>query len=133
MPENQACFTVSQSGYMMQAEVKVIGPDLLITLTGGDAPHIGAVTAWTNEEIETLRFPSHSGRRHKDDVLAEKILAVIAPALKGNCVITSGVHVNKITKTQIGASFEMAEALGRQVLLWLKEHPFTGAKPEWSK
>ncbi|MGM0213742.1 amino acid decarboxylase [Enterococcus sp. AZ109] len=119
--------------FTMSAEAKLIGADLLITLVGGDTHHIGTVTTWSNKQIETIRFESHSGRFHKDDVLAEKILDIISPCLSGNCVITSGVHVNGINKEQIDASFEMAADLGQQLAEWLKETPFTFEAPVYKK
>ena len=71
--EKETIVEVTKLGFTIQAAVKVIGKDLLITLTGGDTPHIGTVTTFSRDtEIQTVRFPSHDGRFHKDDVLAEK-------------------------------------------------------------
>lgn len=125
---------VAAAGFTMSAQAQQIGADLFITLVGGDTPHIGTVTTWSSKQTkETIRFESHSGRFHKDDVLAEKILEMIAPYLPGNCVITSGVHVNGITSEQIKSSFEMAADLGQQLADWLKETPFTFEAPIYKK
>lgn len=126
----QTKVTIQDVGFEMSAEAQQIGSDLLITLVGGDTPHIGTVTTLSNkQQKETIRFESHSGRFHKDDVLAEKILELIAPYIPGTCVITSGVHVNGITKEQIQASFSMAENLGQQLVEWLKKNPFDFEAP----
>ncbi|WP_426097867.1 hypothetical protein, partial [Escherichia coli] len=39
--EKETIVEVTKLGFTIQAAVKVIGKDLLITLTGGDTPHIG--------------------------------------------------------------------------------------------
>ncbi|EOH97649.1 hypothetical protein I588_01779 [Enterococcus pallens ATCC BAA-351] len=127
---NHTVVKTQLADFTMSAEAKQIGRDLLITLTGGDTPHIGTVTTFsTKQQKETIRFESHSGRFHKDDVLAEKILEILTPFLPGNCVITSGVHVDGITPEQISASFDMAADLGQQLADWLKRTPFTSKDP----
>ncbi len=128
--EQRKRFATTQEAFTMQADVQVIGQDLLITIIGGDTPHIGTVTAYAKETDEqTIRFPSHDGRFHKDDVLAQSLLAVIKEELPGNCLITSGVHVDHITNAQIHASFPMAENLGRQILAWLQKQTFNSKAP----
>lgn len=115
-------FQACAAGYTIHAEVTLIGKDLLIAVTGGDAPHIGTVTTISRDcASETIRFHSHHGRFHKDDVLSEIILAQIKADLPGNCVITAGVHVDYITDEQIKASTGMAEQLGKAILAWLRQ------------
>ena len=123
-------FEVTKAGYSIQAEVTVIGNDLLIALTGGDTPHIGTITWWNQTgDSDTTRFPSHHGRFHKDDVLSEVLLKQLKPLLPGTCVITAGVHINGITQEQITASFSMAEELGKRIASWLKDYDFQTKKP----
>lgn len=123
-------FEVTKAGYSIQAEVTIIGKDLLIALIGGDTPHIGTIT-WLGKDAssDTTRFPSHHGRLHKDDVLSEVLLKQIKPVLPGTCVITAGVHVNRITTEQITASFEMTEELGKRMASWLKDSDFHTNEP----
>lgn len=123
-------FLVKDAGYHMQAKITVVSRDLFIEVTGGDDPHIGTVTTLTkNTDPETIRFPSHDGRFHKDDVLAMAIGKIIQPQLPGNCVITVGVHVDHITQAQIDASADMAKCLGNQISDWLKTAVFTAKEP----
>lgn len=120
--------TQTQEDYTITLTACLINKDLLLTITGGDVPHIGTVTTYTQEThtTECIRFPSHDGRFHKDDVLATKVLKNIQAALPGNCVITVGVHVNHITPSQIRASFIMVNNLSSQLYTWLtKPHSFT--------
>lgn len=129
---NAKVFKVNKAGYSIQAEITIIGKDLLIALTGGDTPHIGTIT-WLDKDAssDTTRFPSHHGRFHKDDVLSEVLLKQINPVLPGTCVITAGVHVNGITKEQINASFEMTEELGKDMAAWLATRDFSTDEPRY--
>lgn len=118
----------------MELQVTIIGKDSFVSITGGDSFHIGtATTVSKNTTIQTIRFPSHDGRFHKDNTLAEIIARIIQSSLPGNCVITAGVHVNDIKKEQIEASFLMAEQLGEKLQNWLKETDFNVAEPIYKK
>ncbi|HCD07841.1 amino acid decarboxylase [Companilactobacillus crustorum] len=123
-------FSVTQENYTMSAKIEVIGKDLFIEVTGGDTPHIGTVTTLTkNTEIQTIRYPSHDGRFHKDDVLAVRIGKIIQADLPGSCTITAGVHVNHISKKQITVSGQIAQNLGEQIKAWLKQTNFDVPEP----
>lgn len=123
-------FSVTQANYTIEANLTVIGQDLLIEITGGNVPHIGTVTTLTkSEKITTNRFPSHDGRYHKDGVLAEAVAKIIQPQLPGSCTITSGVHVDKISLEQIKASKPMSENLGRQISQWLQKTTLDSHQP----
>ncbi|MFC6261755.1 prenylated flavin chaperone LpdD [Levilactobacillus fujinensis] len=125
-------FRVTQENYTITADLTVIGKDLLIVVTGGSNPHIGDVTTLTRATaLRTIKYPSHNGRFHKDNFVGERIARVVQPVLPGSCTITAGIHVNQITKAQIAASAPMGEALGRQIVTWLREHPVTAPAPEY--
>ena len=123
-------FSITQENYTMVANVEVIGKDLLIKITGGDTPHIGTVTMLTRTtDLETVRYPSHDGRLHKDDVLAIRIGKIIQSDLPGSCTITAGVHVNHISKKQIMVSAMMSKNLGEQIKNWLEKTEFNDPEP----
>lgn len=122
-------FSVTDEGFTIHAELKRINSDILIILTGGDVPHIGSVTTLSKGKIESTVFLCHDGKPHKDHLLAEKIMATIQHIITENCVITSGVHVDYITKQQIIASLEMAENISQQIITWLQNSPLKEQKP----
>lgn len=125
-------FNVTQENYTISANLTIIGEDLLIVVTGGTNPHIGGVVTLTkNDAPYSFAFPSHDGRKHKDNYIGEHIAGIIQPCLPGSCTITTGVHVNQITKAQIAASKPMAINLGRQIQAWLTEHPVAAQKPKY--
>ncbi|MSE05386.1 amino acid decarboxylase [Lactobacillus salivarius] len=114
-------FSISNTGYTIKLTANFINRDLNVAITGGDVPHIGTVTTYDKEreQKEVVRFPSHDGRFHKDDVLADRLLEKIKDGLPGNCVITTGVHVDYITTEQIHASFGMVDELGEKLKSWI--------------
>lgn len=126
-------FEVIDYGYSIQAQVQYIGADLFIQLTGGSHPHIGTVTTYCKEtaDKQVERFPSHSGRFHKDDVLADILLEGIAELLPQNCVITSGVHVDSISQEQITGAFEMTKELAHKIAFWLKNEKCSISHPRY--
>ncbi|MBS0937579.1 prenylated flavin chaperone LpdD [Lactiplantibacillus plantarum] len=125
-------FTTEQAGYQMQATLQVIGYDLLIVVTGGTNPHIGDVTTLTASTVpETVKFPSHDGRFHKDNFISERMAKRIQRYLDGSCTITAGIHVNQITKAQIAAAAPMTDDLSHQIISWLQAHPVQAEKPEY--
>ncbi|GEO70001.1 prenylated flavin chaperone LpdD [Levilactobacillus acidifarinae] len=123
-------FQVTQVGYTMTAELTVVGPDLLIVVTGGTHPHIGDVTTLTRTTpLRTVKFPSHDGRYHKDHLVGERVAHQVQPTLTGSCTVTAGIHVDQITQAQIEASGKMGDDLGRQIVAWLRTHPVTAPSP----
>jgi len=125
-------FNTEQAGYAMTAALQVIGRDLLIVVTGGTNPHIGDVTTVTKTTApETVKFPSHDGRFHKDNFISERLAKIVQPYLPGSCTITAGIHVNQITKAQIAAAGPMTIDLGHQIIAWLDDNPIKAAKPEY--
>ncbi|VDG21126.1 amino acid decarboxylase [Lactiplantibacillus mudanjiangensis] len=125
-------FTTTQAGYQMTASLQVVGFDLLIVVTGGDNPHIGDVTTLTKTTApQTVKFPSHDGRFHKDNFISERLAKQLQPVLVGSCTITAGIHVNQISKAQIAAAAPMTTALGEQIIAWLTAHPIQAAQPEY--
>ncbi|MFH5811700.1 amino acid decarboxylase [Companilactobacillus sp. FL22-1] len=123
-------FSVTRENYMIEAQVTIIGKDLFIAITGGDNPHIGTVTTLTkNTAMQTIRYPSHDGRLHKDDVLAIRIGKIIQNDLPGSCTITAGVHVNHISQKQIMVSALMAQNLGEQIKKWLRANDLSVPEP----
>lgn len=123
-------FSVTKENYTMIADITIIGKDLFIAITGGDNPHIGTITTLTkNIDMQTIRYPSHDGRFHKDDVLAIRVGKIIQPYLPGSCTISAGVHINHISKKQIMVSSQMSQNLGDQISTWLQQADFDAPAP----
>lgn len=146
-------FSCQKAGYQMTAEVTLLNGDGLVIISGGDLPHLGTVNFYSPEKMQlvfseseavkevtipdfslkTVRFSSHSGRFHKEDVLAEAFLAAVKNSSLTNWLITAGVHINGITQEQIEASYKMAKNLGEQTAHWLQTIKIEKIAPRYQK
>lgn len=117
-------FAVSQAGYTISAALFRIGPDVLIVVTGGDHPHVGDVTTKSQHApLQTVKFPSHDGRDHKDNFLSDRLADTVSSQVGGSLTVLAGVHIDGITQAQIKASAEMIDRLADQINQWLAAHP----------
>ena len=94
--------------FNMKADIKEVGDDLLVLITGGNKPHLGAVAFGINaldgsatddkniDDFYKLCLPTH-----RDDFLSDKIAPELSKKLKRNVAVLSGVHVDNIKKEEI--------------------------------
>lgn len=74
-----------------------MGNDLCVLLTGGDVPHLGALTAASKEFTpQTIVFEGH-----KEQFVTEMASEILRNNYEGNFVICCGIHVDGITKQEI--------------------------------
>lgn len=130
----EKAFKITQENYTIFAKCQLINQDLLVSLTGGDVPHIGGIVSWDSKskKQEEIQFASHDGRIHKDIFLAKKFAEEIESQLPGNLCVTAGVHIDGITQSQIEASFPMTQELAKYVLSWVKANTKNVKKPEYT-
>ncbi|WP_449449469.1 prenylated flavin chaperone LpdD [Streptococcus suis] len=128
-------FKATGQSVEVYADVTNVGKDFIVILSGGDVPHVGTVTTWSIDEkkLTTIKFPSHSGRYHKDHILAEIVIEKIKSEVVGNVVITSGVHIDGIRPEQIQESLSLTEQLGLEIKEWLKSNPVAYREPIYKK
>src|SRR5262245_28791326 len=89
----------TQTGvYDIEASAVWIGSDLLVSIWGGDRPHIGSVAA--AQPRPSLKDPEATSATasvltylgHKDDVTAKFVAEALAGAFGTNVVVTAGIH-----------------------------------------
>jgi hypothetical protein len=91
----------------LTANVRRIGPDLLVAIWGGEKPHIGAVAAAqprpslkdpavTSATASVICFPGH-----KEDDLVKRAAEALAAEIEGRTVVTAGVHWDDIPEEGI--------------------------------
>jgi len=77
-----------------------MGEGLILTLKGGDKPHIGAVAlAVPYKQTSSASLLSVYG--HKDGEIAKPIAERIAKALRKTVVVVVGIHLDNATKDDI--------------------------------
>lgn len=126
-------FTEALAGFEMQLTLSRQSQDVLLTLTGGDVPHFGVVTAVGKDGLHTIALPSRPGHVHQEGVLTETIAKCLQPILPGNAMITGGMHVNNISAEQMHAAFTMTKHLAQQAREWLVAHPVAKINETFAK
>jgi len=89
-------------GFYVEIEASFIGADLLITCTGGDQPHIGAVAvaSLTGAVAEPdVRLIALTG--HREDELARNAAEKICVAIGGTVTFVAGMHWDDIDRAGI--------------------------------
>lgn len=125
----ETIFTVEREvrGYPLRVGVKRIGEDLLISVEGGQKPHIGCV-------IQSIPRPSLTGdgsysatssvlnlTGHKDEYLCRILSEQICAACQTTVVCTGGVHIDQITKEEICEIMRIIEDMGNVVIRYIKK------------
>ncbi len=101
-----------------------VGEDILIVITGGTDPHIGAVSMGiprqslsnANKISSTVSILTRTG--HKDDEIAKVVAHQIAAHFNRNTIVTAGVHIDEAKNEQIEEFMINVKIL----IKWLKEN-----------
>ena len=95
--------------YSLEAFVKNIGSDLLVSIFGGQRPHIGAVAvALPRPSLKDPKVRSATASvfcypGHKEDVIAKEAAERLSAALDTNVTVTAGAHWDNIDQSGIRA------------------------------
>jgi hypothetical protein len=112
--------------FNLEAKGFSLGRDLIISIFGGDLPHIGAVgiahprpsLKKPNEISSTASVYCVLG--HKEDIIAKEASERIAAALNRNVVVTVGIHWDHISDPDIQVISGRAKALIEKIIEHLK-------------
>lgn len=112
-----------KGGILLSAEVLPMGTDLLVSVSGGDKPHIGCVSLAvprpsladstnTSATVSTINLTGH-----KDDAVANRIAERLAAFLGVHVAVVCGIHVNGINGDGIRAVLEAADEITAEIIL----------------
>ncbi len=107
--------------YRMFCQAVQMGNDVTICVWGGDTPHIGSTVVSTARPSLTGEGISVSssvinGIGHKDEYIARKFAEAVAKQGQCTAVCTCGIHIDGISREQIGAVAEAGERLLARLL-----------------
>lgn len=108
-------FVLSEGRIRLEIAPFWLGEDLCVHVTGGDAPHIGAVSlSVARASLRGDGNPAASTSNltltgHKDDVIAREFSEQLAIKLCKNTVVICGIHVHNITDHEIQAIHRLAK------------------------
>jgi hypothetical protein len=108
--------------FSLAAQWQRAGRDLMVLVTGGDAPHLGAVAM--AEPRPSLADPSRTSATvsvfcypgHKEDELARELAQALAAALGVKVVVAAGMHWDGLTAADI-AQVRAAHAGLKEMLI----------------
>ncbi len=99
-------------GREITARVIQLPKGIQVTLSGGDLPHIGAVSiAEPDGNISTNQFPSHREGGIAAEWAAALVNAGLAPA-----VVAVGIHYDNLSREGIAAVVQETQAMLAEVL-----------------
>ena len=119
---NQFGIEISKGRLKIYARVQEVGGDILVSLWGGDRPHIGAVgIAVPRPSLEDPKKWSATSSTltflgHKEDMLVKRISEKLASQLKRNVVVTAGIHWDTITRTEIKTAGALTDRISDQMI-----------------
>ena len=108
--------------YDLSASVRLIGPDVLVAIWGGEKPHIGAVAM--SQPRPSLKDPAVTSATasvfayvgHKEDELAKAAAEILAATLKTNVVVTAGIHWDNLPPEGIQRVIKNSNLLVEMIL-----------------
>lgn len=105
----------------------LVGEDLVVVISGGDKPHIGAVAIClpsisvndSERKIYTLSHQTFAG--HKEGELALKSAEKISKALDKKVVLTCGIHFDQVTRKRIKEILQQVDVMTSRIINKLLE------------
>lgn len=95
----------------VKLEALKAGNDICLLITGGDTPHIGAVSVYSIEnKINTTIFEGH-----KDDKVSEYFINNMKDYFKGKISASCGIHIDDITKEEINIVMEICRDIADEL------------------
>jgi hypothetical protein len=114
-------FSFGSMPYTVHAEVRLLGADVLVILSGGTKPHIGSIAAahtrpsLTDEKIVSSTSSVYNFLGHKDHVIAQRVAEMLSSRLDRNVVAVAGFHIDKITQEGISRVVENCDELAKEI------------------
>jgi hypothetical protein len=110
----------------LEALVAVVGEDLVVTVGGGEKPHVGCAVVATpypakrgsggwSASCSVVTIPPH-----KEEPIARGIAIALASGLGRVAVVTAGVHDDNIDGEGIATYLRLGEQLAEALLARLK-------------
>ncbi len=128
----------NQGEYDIKAHIRSIGEDLLVAISGGEKPHIGAVAvAQPRPSLKDPRVTSATASvfcyvGHKEDDLAKHAAEKLAASFNTRVVVTAGIHWDNLSEEGIQKVIRHSRLLLDLVVDRIEVEspsPATGGKP----
>lgn len=107
--------------FCIHAEVRIVGEDLCVLVTGGEKPHIGSVSisqprpSLNDSQKISSTTSTFNFIGHKDDAVGNMFAQELSAAFNRNTVVLCGIHVDELTSQGIHQLLELSRQLLDQV------------------
>jgi len=99
-----------------------IGNDIIFIVSGGDQPHIGAISVGIPRP--SLKNPDHLSSTvstyvfigHKDDIIANKIAHDISKRMNKKVVVIAGIHFHHLSERDIKLVVKKSEVICQELI-----------------
>jgi hypothetical protein len=114
-------FSFGSMPYAVHAELRLLGADVLVILSGGTKPHIGSIAvahprpSLTDEKIVSSTSSVYNFLGHKDHVIAQRVAEILSSRLNRNVVAVAGFHIDNITQEGISRVVENCDELAKKI------------------
>lgn len=121
--ERKCIIVITEEGqFDLTAHIQLIGKDILVSIFGGDVPHIGAVAM--AQPRPSLKDPEKTSSTssvftyigHKEDELAKASAETLAARFNTNVVVTAGIHWNDLTPGELKSVIRNSKILNDRII-----------------
>jgi hypothetical protein len=99
-----------------------IGNDIIFIVSGGDQPHIGAISVGI--PCSSLKIPNQLSSTistyvfigHKDDIIANKIAHEISKRMNKKVVVIAGIHFHHLSEKDIKLVVKKSEVICQELI-----------------
>lgn len=108
--------------YQIRAQAIRMGEDLIVSVVGGDTPHIGCVAvaiprpSLKNASQISATVSVFSLVGHKDNEIARPMATKLARTLNRVVVVAVGVHLSKAKEDDIGKLLENVKVVSKNLV-----------------
>ncbi|MBE3128396.1 MAG: hypothetical protein IMZ60_01825 [Actinobacteria bacterium] len=99
-----------------------IGNDLIFIVSGGDLPHIGAISvgiprpSLKNPDQLSSTISTYVFTGHKDNIIGNKIADEISKRTEKKVVVLAGIHFNHLSERDIKLVVKKSEVICRELI-----------------
>ena len=100
-----------------------IGNDIIFIVSGGDQPHIGAISigiprsSLKNPDQLSSTISTYVFTGHKDDIIGNKIADEISKRTGKKVVVLSGIHFHNLSEKDINLVVEKSSMVCQELII----------------
>jgi hypothetical protein len=128
-PVHRVAVSDPDSGKEIHASVVTAGDDLVVTVGGGEKPHVGCVVLATpvssrsnpgtwSASCSVLTIPPH-----KEEPIARSVASMVAAASGRVTVVTAGVHDDGLDRSGVEIYLELGDRLAEEIAEFARHLP----------